>query len=130
MRRCCDTAGRLTGSPWASPPTAIGPPARRSKIARRVGSPSAVMASALVFTYGKCRSTQISVSRDEGSAMLGGLGLPVATTLTIAEAQAEFSPGVIFLNAATLGLPPRRTLEAIRHAMDPWASGRADAVAY
>src|SRR5919198_874590 len=40
--RCCDTAGRLTGSVAASSPTASGPSTRRSKIARLVGSPSAV----------------------------------------------------------------------------------------
>jgi selenocysteine lyase/cysteine desulfurase len=62
--------------------------------------------------------------------MLGGMELPVATRLTIAAAQAEFDPDVIFLNTATMGLPPRRTLDAVRHAMEHWASGRADAVAY
>jgi selenocysteine lyase/cysteine desulfurase len=62
--------------------------------------------------------------------MLGGVELPVATRLTIAEAQAEFDPDVVFLNTATLGLPPRRTLEAVRDALQLWASGRADAVAY
>jgi selenocysteine lyase/cysteine desulfurase len=45
-------------------------------------------------------------------------------------ARGEFAPDVIFLNTATLGLPPRRTLEAVRHALDVWASGRPDAVAY
>ena len=43
--RCCETAGRLTGSSPASSPTARGRSARRSKIARRVGSPRAVHAS-------------------------------------------------------------------------------------
>ncbi|MGA7989153.1 MAG: aminotransferase class V-fold PLP-dependent enzyme [Candidatus Dormiibacterota bacterium] len=56
--------------------------------------------------------------------------LPVARGLTVAEAQAEFAADAIFLNTATLGLPPRRTLDALRHTLDLWASGRADAVAY
>ena len=43
--RCWETAGRLTGSSAASSPTARGRSARRSKIARRVGSPSAVSPS-------------------------------------------------------------------------------------
>src|SRR6185312_804673 len=37
-RRCCDTAGRDTGKPSASSPTAMGRRTRRSKMARRVGS--------------------------------------------------------------------------------------------
>jgi selenocysteine lyase/cysteine desulfurase len=45
-------------------------------------------------------------------------------------AQAEFSNDVIFLNTATMGLPPRRTVEALEEALAPWTAGRADAVAY
>ena len=50
--------------------------------------------------------------------------------LTVEAAQNEFSAELIFLNTATMGLPPRRTLEAIRAALDVWSSGRASAVAY
>ena len=39
--RCWDTAERVTGRPVASSPTDIGRRHRRSKIARRVGSPKA-----------------------------------------------------------------------------------------
>jgi selenocysteine lyase/cysteine desulfurase len=53
-----------------------------------------------------------------------------ANVLTVEAAQGEFSPEVIFLNTATMGLPPRRTLDALRAALDVWASGRANAVAY
>lgn len=56
--------------------------------------------------------------------------LDEANVLTIEAAQDEFSPDVIFLNTATMGLPPRRALEAIRAALDVWSSGRANAVAY
>lgn len=50
--------------------------------------------------------------------------------LAVKAAQREFSPEVIFLNSATLGLPPRRSLDAMRAALDVWSSGRADVVAY
>src|SRR5918996_2087084 len=61
--RCCDTAGRLTGSSRASSPTALGRSARRSKIARLVGSPSAVSPPAwLVITYGKSKLTMLILS--------------------------------------------------------------------
>ena len=49
--RCCDTAGRLTGRPFASSPTAIGRWASRSQIARRIGSAKAEKAKALAMTY-------------------------------------------------------------------------------
>jgi len=58
------------------------------------------------------------------------MGLSGANVLTVEAAQREFSPDVIFLNTATLGLPPRRTLDALRAALDVWASGRANPVAY
>jgi selenocysteine lyase/cysteine desulfurase len=44
--------------------------------------------------------------------------------------QAEFSDDVIFLNTATMGLPPRRTVEALNAALALWTAGVADAVAY
>src|SRR5215472_16593701 len=60
--RCCETAGRLTGSSRASSPTALGDFASRSKIARRVGSASAVnIAAWLVMTYGKLQLTDAAV---------------------------------------------------------------------
>src|SRR5580704_14917902 len=56
--RCCETAGRLTGSCCARSPTALGELASRSKIARRVGSASAVSTAPwLVMTYGKLQLT-------------------------------------------------------------------------
>ena len=38
------------------------------------------------------------------------------------------APG--YLNASTLGLPPRRTADALRDALDAWQGGRACAVGY
>src|SRR6478672_6875983 len=61
--RCWETAGRLTGSSPAIAPTEAGPSPSRSKTARRVGSPSAVMGSALASTYGKATLTDVPSSR-------------------------------------------------------------------
>jgi len=62
--RCWETAGRLTGSSRASSPTALGDRASRSKIARRVGSASAVRAAAwLVMAYGKLSLTNVTVKQ-------------------------------------------------------------------
>ncbi len=51
-------------------------------------------------------------------------------TSRIVAAQDEFSPAVTYLNTATLGLPPRRTLMAVEAAMDDWRRGTADAVGF
>jgi selenocysteine lyase/cysteine desulfurase len=48
----------------------------------------------------------------------------------IAAAQEEFSPDVTYLDTATLGLPPRRTLLALDRALDAWRRGTSDAVGY
>src|SRR6184192_2666413 len=58
--RCCETAGRLTGISPARAPTDEAPAARRSKIARRVGSPRAAIGSAetaLAIAYRKLSLT-------------------------------------------------------------------------
>lgn len=41
-----------------------------------------------------------------------------------------WSPAPGYLNASTLGLPPRRTAAAVRAAVDDWQAGRACAVGY
>src|ERR1700722_3614913 len=57
--RCCETAGRLTGSPLARSPTADGRLVRRSKIVRLVRSPRADHpASWLVATHSKLLLTK------------------------------------------------------------------------
>src|SRR5438128_1634142 len=56
--RCCDTAGRDTGSPSASSPTDIGRSESVSTIRSRIGSDKArSAASALGMTYRKYRLT-------------------------------------------------------------------------
>ena len=48
----------------------------------------------------------------------------------IARAQREFDPETVWLNSATLGLPPARALTAVRAALADWQRGHADPVAY
>lgn len=50
--------------------------------------------------------------------------------VALAAARREFSPDVIFLNSATMGLPPRRTLAALQDSIAEWASGRAQGPGY
>lgn len=42
----------------------------------------------------------------------------------------EFDPARIHLNTASMGLPPRRTVAAVRAATDAWASGTVDMEAH
>src|SRR4051812_19180429 len=70
--RCCETAGRLTGSSRASSPTAVGDSARRSKIVRLVGSASA--ASWLAATYRKAMLTQLGCQGRRAAASSGAPG--------------------------------------------------------
>ncbi|QPP05209.1 aminotransferase class V-fold PLP-dependent enzyme [Streptomyces bathyalis] len=48
----------------------------------------------------------------------------------LAVAQAEFDPDVTYLNTASLGLPPRRSLDALRRALTEWRKGAATPPAY
>ncbi|ADB35047.1 aminotransferase class V [Kribbella flavida DSM 17836] len=50
--------------------------------------------------------------------------------LTIAEARSEFAPTVIYLNTATLGLPPQRSREALQQALTDWQNGTANPQQY
>jgi len=50
--------------------------------------------------------------------------------LTVTAAQEEFAPRGTYLNTASLGLPPARTLDALRHALDDWRVGAAQAPDY
>ena len=44
----------------------------------------------------------------------------------LARAQAEFAAETVYLNTASLGLPPRRSLTALHEAVEQWRTGRAD----
>jgi selenocysteine lyase/cysteine desulfurase len=48
----------------------------------------------------------------------------------LALAQQEFDPDVVYLNTASMGLPPRRSLDALREAEDAWRRGTASPAAY
>lgn len=56
-------------------------------------------------------------------ATVGPIGVPAGI-------RAEFTADVTYLNSATMGLPPRRTLAALHGALDEWRAGRAQAPAY
>ena len=45
-------------------------------------------------------------------------------------ARKEFEPAEIYVNTASIGLPPRRTVEALQAALDTWRTGRAEAAGY
>ena len=46
------------------------------------------------------------------------------------QAQQEFEPDTVFLNTASLGLPPRRTVRVLTEALREWQRGEADPAAY
>jgi selenocysteine lyase/cysteine desulfurase len=45
-------------------------------------------------------------------------------------AQKQFEPECVYVNTASIGLPPRRALEALDEALDVWRTGRAEAAGY
>jgi selenocysteine lyase/cysteine desulfurase len=58
----------------------------------------------------------------------GGAGL--SPLLTLEAAQKEFDPAEVYLNTASVGLPPRRAVEALEAAIETWRTGRAEAAGY
>ena len=44
--------------------------------------------------------------------------------------QEEFEPAGIYVNTASIGLPPRRVVDALHEAIGTWRAGRAEAAAY
>lgn len=48
----------------------------------------------------------------------------------VAAVQGEFDAEVTYLDTATLGLPPRRTVAAVAAALDAWHHGTSDAAAF
>ena len=50
--------------------------------------------------------------------------------LTIETAQKEFEPTCVYVNTASIGLPPRRVVEAAHEGLEIWRSGRAEAADY
>ena len=50
--------------------------------------------------------------------------------LPLEDARKEFAPETVYVNTASIGLPPRRALDALAGALETWRSGRAEAGAY
>lgn len=50
--------------------------------------------------------------------------------LSLDDARKEFEPDGIYVNTASIGLPPRRGVEALDAAIATWRSGRAEAADY
>ena len=38
----------------------------------------------------------------------------------------DIAPGIIYMDAATYGVPPRATISAMHEALSAWATGTAD----
>jgi selenocysteine lyase/cysteine desulfurase len=50
--------------------------------------------------------------------------------LSLGAAQKEFEPAGVYLNTASIGLPPRRVTAAMAEAIEIWRTGRAEAAGY
>ncbi|MBR7837795.1 aminotransferase class V-fold PLP-dependent enzyme [Actinospica durhamensis] len=48
----------------------------------------------------------------------------------LALAQTEFDPEVVYLNTASLGLPPRRSLQELQQVLDQWRAGNTSPPAF
>jgi selenocysteine lyase/cysteine desulfurase len=51
-------------------------------------------------------------------------------TLSLEAAQKEFEPAGVYVNTASIGLPPRRAIDAVHEAIETWRTGRAEAAGY
>jgi selenocysteine lyase/cysteine desulfurase len=51
-------------------------------------------------------------------------------SLSLEAARAAFEPAGVYANTASIGLPPRGTVEALADAIETWRTGRAEAAAY
>lgn len=58
------------------------------------------------------------------------LGTVTGDDERLARARAQFAPQVVHLNTPTVGLAPRRALDAVRVALDEWGAGTVDAPVY
>jgi len=50
--------------------------------------------------------------------------------VSLEAAQKEFEPAGVYVNTASIGLPPRRGVEALNEAIETWRTGRAEAAGY
>ncbi len=49
---------------------------------------------------------------------------------SLAQARKEFEPAGVYVNTVSIGLPPRRVVDALHDAIDTWRTGRAEAAGY
>jgi selenocysteine lyase/cysteine desulfurase len=50
--------------------------------------------------------------------------------LTLDAAQKEFEPTCVYVNTASIGLAPRRVVDALHESIEVWRTGRAEAAGY
>lgn len=50
--------------------------------------------------------------------------------LSVEAAQKEFEAAGVYVNTASIGLPPRRAVDALRDTIETWRTGRAEAAGY
>ena len=50
--------------------------------------------------------------------------------LSLDLARKEFEPAGVYVNTASIGLPPRRVVDALHDAIETWRTGRAEAAGY
>ena len=49
---------------------------------------------------------------------------------SLTHAQKEFEPSGVYVNTASIGVPPRRAVTALEQALERWRTGRAEAAGY
>jgi selenocysteine lyase/cysteine desulfurase len=65
-----------------------------------------------------------------GPALIAPPATPRGAAVALARLRAAFEPVPGYLNAATMGLPPRAVADATREAVTQWQQGRATAAGY
>lgn len=70
------------------------------------------------------------MQKAEATQKTGPDGRQSEATSRLACAQAEFDPDVVYLNTASMGLPPRRCLDVLQGTLDEWRRGTAQASSY
>jgi selenocysteine lyase/cysteine desulfurase len=54
----------------------------------------------------------------------------VTDRLSVEAARKDFEPACVYVNTASIGLPPRRVVHAVDDAIETWRTGGAEAAAY
>src|SRR3989442_7265920 len=108
----------------------------RSAFPASARTASARDASARAWRSIGASTTRCSRSRSVGREKLSRGGPTSAgrgediDLLNIDAAQKEFEPTGIYVNTASVGLPPRRAVDALNDAIETWRTGRAEAAGY